>query len=67
MVLDAVFAPPVTRLEQEARAAGCVALPGTRMILHQATRQFELYTGVAAPIEVFEQAIREAAGASPQP
>jgi shikimate 5-dehydrogenase len=30
------------------------------MILHQALKQFELYTGVPAPFEVFEQAIREA-------
>lgn len=60
VVLDAVFAPAVTQLQREAHAAGCTALPGTRMILHQALKQFELYTGVPAPIDVFEQAIHEA-------
>lgn len=66
VVLDAVFAPAITQLQREAVVAGCTALPGTRMILHQALKQFELYTGVPAPFEVFEQAIREATEPGPR-
>jgi len=57
VVLDVVFIPPRTRLVQDAEARGCVAIPGTRMLVHQAARQFELYTGQEAPFEVMENAL----------
>jgi shikimate dehydrogenase len=64
VVMDIVAAPPETRLYQEASARGCLAIPGTRMLLHQAFRQFELYTGLEAPRAVMEAALYQAIGVS---
>lgn len=62
VVLDIVFVPPVSRLVREARARGCVAIPGTRMLVHQAAVQFQLYTGQEAPLAAMEQALFEMIG-----
>jgi len=59
VVLDVVFNPPVSRLVRDARARGCIAIPGTRMLVHQAAYQFQLYTGVHAPFEAMEGALLE--------
>jgi shikimate dehydrogenase len=59
IVMDVVFVPPVSRLVQDARAHGCVAIPGTRMLVHQAAYQFQLYTGREAPLGAMEQALLE--------
>ena len=60
VVFDAVPMPIETRLLREARAAGCTAIPGVRMQLHQAARQFELYTGRAPDLAVMEAALKAA-------
>jgi shikimate dehydrogenase len=57
VVLDVVIIPPRTRLVEEAEARGSAAIPGTRMLVHQAAYQFELYTGRPAPFEVMEEAL----------
>jgi shikimate dehydrogenase len=57
VVLDAVFLPIETTFVREARAAGCTAIEGYKMLLYQACGQFELYTGVPAPFAVMEQAM----------
>lgn len=57
IVLDAVFIPIETTFFKEARAAGCTAIQGYKMLLYQACGQFELYTGVKAPFEVMEKAM----------
>ncbi|GHV73221.1 shikimate dehydrogenase [Spirochaetia bacterium] len=54
LVFDAVFIPIKTALLQEAAAVGCVCVSGTRMLMHQACKQFELYTGTPAPLDVYE-------------
>ena len=59
VVLDVVFIPPRTKLVRDAEARGCVAISGTHMLVHQAARQFELYTGQEAPFEVMEEALLE--------
>ena len=56
-VLDVVFTPNVTAFQVEALAANCSFVSGTRMIMHQACKQFELYTGLDAPIETYERVI----------
>ena len=58
-MLDVVFIPPESKLIKDATAHGCIAIPGTRMLVHQALFQFELYTGVKAPFEVMERALLE--------
>lgn len=59
VVLDVVFIPPQSKLVQDARSRGCIAIPGTRMLVHQAAYQFELYTGQQAPFEIMEKALLE--------
>ncbi|MBT8508061.1 hypothetical protein AZH53_06540 [Methanomicrobiaceae archaeon CYW5] len=54
-VFDLVYTPPATPLIREARAAGCICIPGTEMFIHQACGQFERFTGIALePDEVRE-------------
>lgn len=57
-VLDLVYRPSPTRLVREARAAGAVARDGTGMLLRQAARSFELWTGRRAPFGVMRAALR---------
>jgi shikimate dehydrogenase len=60
VVFDAVPMPVETRLLREAKFRGCATVPGVRMQLHQAARQFELYTGVVPDLTVMERALLEA-------
>lgn len=57
VVMDIVYKPIETELIQAARRRGAHAIHGGRMLLHQAARQFELYTGREAPLEVMEAAL----------
>jgi shikimate dehydrogenase len=59
VVMDIVFKPTETRLLAAARARGATAIHGGRMLLHQAARQFELYTGREAPLEAMDAAQRQ--------
>lgn len=59
IVLDAVFIPIETTFVKEARAAGCTAIEGYKMLLYQACGQFQLYTGIQAPFDVMEKAMIE--------
>lgn len=56
LVYDLVYNPATTRLLAEASAAGCGVLGGLPMLVAQAVRQFEWWTGRAAPREVFAAA-----------
>lgn len=55
-VVDAVYAPEVTRLLTRARDAGCRTVGGKSMLFGQAYRQFLLFTGVKYPEEVRDRA-----------
>jgi shikimate dehydrogenase len=59
-VMDAVYDPIETELVIDAKSAGARTVDGSRMLLHQAARQFELYTGKQAPLEAMNAALREA-------
>jgi shikimate dehydrogenase len=59
VVMDIVYKPLQTQLLRDATTCGCVAVHGGRMLLHQAARQFELYTGRDAPLEAMDAAMRE--------
>lgn len=61
-VFDVVVTPPETRLIQLARAQGKLAICGYEMSLHQAVRQFELYTGHAAPVAKMEECMKQLVG-----
>ncbi len=60
VVQDIVYKPTRTRLVVDALTAGCRVVHGGRMLLHQATRQFELYTGETAPRDVMDRELRRA-------
>jgi shikimate dehydrogenase len=59
VLLDVVFRPRETPLAAAARQRGWAVAPGHRMLLHQALRQFELYTKHAPPVAEMEQALAE--------
>ena len=59
IVMDVAFMPAHTALLLQAAALGCRTVSGTRMLVHQACRQIELYTGMEAPIDIMEQAMLE--------
>ena len=53
IVFDLVYMPPETRLLAAARAAGCWTIGGLEMLVAQAERQFELWTGRRPPEGLF--------------
>jgi len=56
LVMDIVYRPLLTRLLREAQAHGARIIDGLQMLIHQATAQFELWTGREAPLETMTQA-----------
>lgn len=48
-VFDMVYDPPETRLMKLAKERGAQIIPGIEMFVHQAARQFEIWTGKPAP------------------
>jgi 3-dehydroquinate dehydratase/shikimate dehydrogenase len=48
-VFDMVYDPAETRLLKLARERGAQIIPGIEMLVHQAGRQFEIWTGKPAP------------------
>ena len=68
LVMDIVYTPIETELVRAARRRGATIVHGGRMLLHQAARQFELYTGKDAPLVAMESALLAQIGApSPSP
>jgi len=47
-VADIVYFPIETQLLRAARSAGCRTLDGSGMVVYQAARAFEIFTGRAA-------------------
>ena len=58
-VFDTVYEPARTRLIEEAAARGARVVMGVEMFINQAARQFALWTGKAAPVEVFREMLNE--------
>lgn len=58
LVFDTIYNPVETKLLREARAKGIKTVGGVEMFVRQAASQFELWTGRAAPTDVFEKVIR---------
>jgi len=61
-VMDIIYAPLQTRLLKEATAAGCATIQGLPMFIYQGAFQFELWTGMRAPVEEMRAAVSEALG-----
>ena len=50
-VFDMIYDPPETCLIRLAKARGVQVIPGIEMFVHQAARQFEIWTGKPAPAD----------------
>ena len=59
IVFDIVYNPPQTALVRQAHQTGCVVVPGYEMLVYQGVAQFELWTGVQAPVNVMMRTVEE--------
>jgi shikimate dehydrogenase len=59
-VMDIVYNPLETLLLKKAAQAGCITVDGAAMFVHQGAFQFELWTGLKAPIQVMEETVHKA-------
>ena len=48
-VMDIIYNPLKTRLLRDAEKAGCIALPGIGMFVHQGAEQIKIWTGIDPP------------------
>lgn len=60
ILVDLVYEPAETHLLAAARDNGIRAFNGVRMLVHQAARAFELWTGMEAPTDAMAAATAEA-------
>lgn len=58
VVVDLVYHPLETPLLAAAARAGAIAVDGLGMLVHQAALQFELWTGLEAPLDAMDTAAR---------
>ena len=56
-VIDVIATAEQTPLMRRARVAGCVAVDGLIMLLHQGARAFRLWTGLDAPLGAMRAAL----------
>jgi 3-dehydroquinate dehydratase/shikimate dehydrogenase len=63
IVFDLIYAPPDTPLITQARAAGCLTIGGIEMLIGQAEKQFEYWTGTPPPQGLFKAAVAAASDA----
>lgn len=59
VVLDMVYYPLETAFMGQARSRGLITISGLEMLVAQGARQFEIWTGHAAPQALMEQAARQ--------
>ena len=57
IVFDLIYTPLETALLVQARQAGCWTIGGIEMLIAQAEKQFEMWTGAAPPPDLFRQAV----------
>lgn len=65
IVFDLIYSPSETALITDARAAGCLTIGGIEMLVAQAERQFEMWTGQRPPSGLFRAAADNAVERSP--
>lgn len=57
VVMDIVYSPLQTTLLLHAEKAGCQTVNGLEMLLYQGVAQFELWTGLKAPVDVMRDVL----------
>jgi shikimate dehydrogenase len=64
VLFDALYDPWPTPLATAAARAGCPVVSGLDLLLAQAVRQFEQFTGLPAPVEAMREALAAARSAA---
>ena len=59
-LLDMVYTPAETRLMKTALAKGAQVIPGSETFVHQAARQFEIWSGKPAPLDDMQRTVQRA-------
>ncbi|XP_051129993.1 bifunctional 3-dehydroquinate dehydratase/shikimate dehydrogenase, chloroplastic [Andrographis paniculata] len=59
LVFDAVYTPKITRLLQEAAEMGAKIVTGVEMLIGQAYTQYENFTGLPAPKQLFKETMED--------
>lgn len=59
LVYDLIYNPTETRLLAESAILGIQSIGGLEMLIAQAARQFEIWTGIEAPIAVMKESVRK--------
>lgn len=57
IVMDMVYNPSETLLLKRAKEQGCTTIAGAEMLIEQAARQFEIWTGESAPRAAMQSAL----------
>ena len=60
MVMDLVYNPQKTKLLREAEKAGCKAVEGLDMLVHQGAESLRIWLEIDAPIDVMREAAQKA-------
>src|SRR6056297_3156255 len=60
VVMDIIYNPVKTRLLEAAEAIGAQVISGVPMFVYQGARQFELWTGLDAPVDLMKEVVYEA-------
>jgi 3-dehydroquinate dehydratase/shikimate dehydrogenase len=64
VAFDTVYHPENTLFLKLARDHRCASVTGVDMFVRQAALQFELYTGMSAPIDVMRQVVKRKLGSA---
>ena len=56
-VMDIVYNPLKTKLLREAEKIGCTIIDGLSMFIYQGAGQFELWTGLKAPVDIMRMSV----------
>ncbi len=59
VMFDAIYNPAQTKFLKDAAAVGCTTISGMEMFIGQGAAQFERWTGVDAPLDVFRRVLEE--------
>ena len=58
IVFDLVYNPPQTQLLKLAASKGATALDGIKMLVYQAAKSFELWTGEEMPVDQLHKSLQ---------
>ncbi|MDI9643160.1 MAG: shikimate dehydrogenase [Archaeoglobaceae archaeon] len=62
IVFDAVYNPPETELIKKANEKGCRTINGLDMLVYQAEKAFEIWTGIKPPVSLMKKVAMEVLG-----